>query len=114
MRLSLSARLVHAGYTNTEYCIIRIIQIIRIIHNTASPCRIILSLASSSSSSCCIVEVEVVHELEKIFWLLDAGRAELCKPAFQLMGSACQPLIDLLLVTQLQPARRAVCARAAS
>ena len=37
-----------------------------------------------------------------IFWLLDAGRAELCKPAFELVGSARQPLIDLLLITQLQ------------
>ena len=33
-----------SGYNNTEYRIIRIIQIIRIIHNTASPCRIIHSL----------------------------------------------------------------------
>ena len=55
------------GYINTEYCIIRIIQIIRIIHNTASPCRIILSLASSSSSCCCIVEV-VVCTLQTWDW----------------------------------------------
>ena len=52
---------------NTEYRIIRIIQIIRIIHNTASPCRIILSLASSSSSSSCIVEV-VVCTLQTWDW----------------------------------------------
>ena len=46
--------------------------------------------------------LQIVHELEQIFRPLDAGRAQFCEPFLQIMRTARQPLINPLLIAQLQ------------